>query len=598
MLDIIVFSPFIAALLIFILGLFNLNKELKDKISWLISTICALISFIYVILIYHSKLTGIQSSIIGVWLDYGSFTLTVEYYLDSWSISIALISTLLTLIILFYSKYYFNSLSHSSVYYSMVSIFLSGMLLLIFSNNMILIFFGWETVGICSWFLIGIYHYKGGNIGEKAIQSGQKAMLVTGTADIGFLIAIAMLSGTSLKLTELIGSNVSYIVALGIIIASFGKSAQFPLHIWISSTDSRDIDAMQGPTTVSALIHAATMVNAGIYLIARLVKFGIEPGIYHILLFIGLITAVYAGISALGTDDIKRVLAYSTISQLGFMVTALSMNNGYFAGIWHLINHALFKCLLFIIAGTLIHQYHSRKLSEIRNSLQNPVIKYGLLIGLLSLSGFPGFSGFFSKDYIVELVHEEYGNLALILVMFATFLTPVYAFRMYRILSDPGKVKQDDSNIDTIIDNNKSEKENKLPIVPKITIILLSILTLLSIGSYYYLQTYSWNAYTPKIFEFNLFSSITVIISILGVIMGYYYDRWMNLIPVLIIQLIKEGFYVDYLITEIAKIIVNIFSVLSSKLQTGSNYWNFAQLALAGGIISLVYYLSQFGGIF
>lgn len=583
MLDILLFAPFISTLVILLLSLIHWSYQIKSTVAWIISLIGATVSTALAITLYAGSDRGVVASSIKNWVTYGDFSLSFEYYLDSWAVTIALVSSVLTLLILIYSKFYMGETSHSSVYYGMVSLFLFGMLTLTLTNNLILTFLGWEIVGICSWFLIGLYHFKGGDAAEKAILSGQKAMLVTSLADIGFILSLALIASSSFRISDLIGTNVSYLVGFGFILAAFGKSAQFPLHIWISSTDSRDIDAMQGPTTVSALIHAATMVNAGIFLIARLTTFGMDSALNQILLYVGLTTAIYAGLAALGTNDLKRILAYSTISQLGYMVVALSVPDyGNFAALWHLFNHAFFKGLLFIFAGTVIHLYHSRNIFDLKGvARSDPIIGGSMFVGLLALAGFPLFSGFFSKDYIVELMFEHQGPLEQSLILLATLLTAMYSFRIIRVFMHK--------------DNPKNEP---LPLLPKLVLITMSVLSLAAAASYYLLDGFAWTTHVPEhLMHFSAASWITLIVSLLGMFLGYYYDKWLVKLPRSLMILLEEGFFVDFILVESAVKITKGFGTLFSKLQSGSNFWNFAQFILACAIISISYYISQFGGL-
>ena len=307
--------------------------------------------------------------------------------LDPLSIFMATLATGLGLLIALFSIEYMHDDEHLTRYWFFFQVFVAGMNLLVLANDLILLYIGWETVGLCSYALIGHWFQKPGEEGHKAGLAGIKAFIYTHVADMGLLLAIAIIyvyAGT-LDLTMIASKinlppTISYSLLLGLIfIAAMGKSAQFPFMAWLSSPDSVDIDAMQGPTTVSALIHAATMVKAGVYLIARMfLIFRLFP-VQDFAIFMGIIVAITVIISALfalTSKDIKRVLAYSTISQLSYMFLALAIaffayssnatvgDTAFLAGIFQLLTHAIFKALLFLSAAAIIHSIHVRSMLD------------------------------------------------------------------------------------------------------------------------------------------------------------------------------------------------------------------------------------------
>ena len=326
-------------------------------------------------------------------------------------------------------------------FFAYISLFTFSMLMLVMSNNFMQLFFGWEAVGLVSYLLIGFWSVR-----ETAIFANLKAFLVNRVGDFGFLLgiaAIAMYFGSVdyaqvfAKAPELAdaqapvfgGVSLMTLICILLFIGAMGKSAQVPLHVWLP-------DSMEGPTPISALIHAATMVTAGIFMVARMSPlYELSETALSFVLIVGATTAFFMGLIGLVQNDIKRVVAYSTLSQLGYMVTALGAS-AYAAGIFHLMTHAFFKALLFLAAGSVIvamhHDQDIRHMGGLRKYL--PITWITALIGSLALIGFPGFSGFFSKDAIIESVrHSElFGSgYASLLLTFGVLVTALYSFRMY-----------------------------------------------------------------------------------------------------------------------------------------------------------------------
>ena len=315
-----------------------------------------------------------------------------------------------------------------SRFFAYFSLFVFSMLGLVFSNNLLQIFIFWELVGLCSYLLIGFWYFK-----KSAADANKKSFIVTKFSDLFFLIGILAvgLGAGTFRLTELNALDSLPFALLGsaaipLILITFGpigKSAQFPLHIWLP-------DAMEGPTPVSALIHAATMVAAGIYLVGRLFNlYALAPGAGYFVALVGAITALMAALIAVAQNDIKKVLAYSTISQLGFMLTALG-SGAYTAGLFHLFTHAFFKALLFLGAGAVIVACHSNdmwRMGGLKKYL--PYTHLTFLTGCLALSGFPPFAGFWSKDEILSGVFHHPELFALLAL--AAFLTAFYVTRLY-----------------------------------------------------------------------------------------------------------------------------------------------------------------------
>jgi len=328
-------------------------------------------------------------------------------------------------------------------FFSYISLFTFSMLMLVMSNNFMQLFFGWEAVGLVSYLLIGFWSVR-----PTAIFANLKAFLVNRVGDFGFVLGIAAIAmyTNSLDYAEVFAkvpgladtqvhifgeSSWSLMSLVGILlfIGAMGKSAQVPLHVWLP-------DSMEGPTPISALIHAATMVTAGIFMVARMSPiYELSETALSFVLVIGATTAFFTGLIGIVQNDIKRVVAYSTLSQLGYMMVALGAS-AYAAGIFHLMTHAFFKALLFLAAGSVIigmhHDQDIRNMGGIRKYM--PVTYWTSLVGSLALIGFPGFSGFFSKDAIIEAVHHSEiagSGYAYVLVVAGVFVTALYSFRMF-----------------------------------------------------------------------------------------------------------------------------------------------------------------------
>jgi NADH-quinone oxidoreductase subunit L len=332
-------------------------------------------------------------------------------------------------------------------FFSYISLFTFAMLMLVMSNNFLQLFFGWEAVGLVSYLLIGFWFKR-----EAAIFANLKAFLVNRVGDFGFILGIAgvVMFTNSLDYATVFASadqiasqnievfsgtpwNAMTVICILLFIGAMGKSAQAPLHVWLP-------DSMEGPTPISALIHAATMVTAGIFMVARMSPlFELSETALAVVLTIGALTAFFMGLIGVVQNDIKRVVAYSTLSQLGYMTVALGAS-AYSAAIFHLMTHAFFKALLFLAAGSVIiamhHEQDIRKMGGLRKYM--PITYWTALIGTLALIGFPGFSGFFSKDALIEAVKDSHwlGQgavywIAYLSVLLGVFVTALYSFRMF-----------------------------------------------------------------------------------------------------------------------------------------------------------------------
>lgn len=360
----------------------------------------------------------------------GAFQLEAGWLLDPLSCLMLVIVTFVSLMIQVYSLGYMEGDPGISRYFAYLSLFTFSMLGLVLANNLVLLYMFWELVGLSSFLLIGFWYAK-----PSAANAAKKAFVVTRFGDMGLLVAILILAGAlgTVNIREIGHGVAAHVLSLPLLTAvailifagAAGKSAQFPLHIWLP-------DAMEGPTPVSALIHAATMVAAGVFLVARTFPvFQSAPDAMTVVAYLGGFTSLFAATIACVQTDIKRIMAYSTLSQLGYMMLALGCG-GYAAGMFHLTTHAFFKALLFLIAGAVIHSLHTNEISEmggLRKSM--PWTTSAVLAAALALSGIFPFSGFFSKDAILSAVWES-GRADLLAVgLLTAMLTTFYIFRMF-----------------------------------------------------------------------------------------------------------------------------------------------------------------------
>lgn len=439
-----------------LLGLFG--KTIFKKSSGIIGVLLILVSTIISLYTAYDYFTHAsvghyprEIPLNYTWLQF-SDTLSVDMgiMLDPISVMMIVVVTFVSLMVHIYSLGYMKGEERYSTYYAFLSLFTFSMLGLVLSSNLFQIYIFWELVGVSSFLLIGFYYNK-----PSAVAAAKKAFIVTRFADLGFLIGILVLSyySNTLDFNTLLanltspGSNelknaatssflgisgLTWALAL-IFMGGAGKSAMFPLHIWLP-------DAMEGPTPVSALIHAATMVVAGVYLIARLFPvFAInDPAALELVAWVGAVSAIIAAIIACIQTDIKRVLAYSTMSQIGFMMFALGISKyggeaglGFTASMFHLFTHAMFKALLFLGAGAVIHYVHSNELKDmggLRKKL--PVTHITFLIGCLAIAGVPPLAGFFSKEEILLAAYEN-NQLIYWVALITSGLTAFYMFRLY-----------------------------------------------------------------------------------------------------------------------------------------------------------------------
>ena len=376
------------------------------------------------------------------WLESGGIPFQIGFLIDELSATMMVVVTFVSWMVHIYTVGYMHDDPGYQRFFSYISLFTFSMLMLVMANNFLQLFFGWEAVGLMSYLLIGFWYTR-----ETAIYANLKAFLVNRVGDFGFLLGIAavLMYFSSLDYAEVFANandmagvtisiwsgqdwSLMTVICLLLFVGAMGKSAQVPLHVWLP-------DSMEGPTPISALIHAATMVTAGIFMVARMSPlFELSTTALSVVLVIGAITAFFMGLLGLVQNDIKRVIAYSTLSQLGYMTVALGAS-AYSAAIFHLMTHAFFKALLFLAAGSVIigmhHEQDMRKMGGLRKYM--PITWITCLIGSFALIGFPGTAGFFSKDAIIEAVRASTtpgATLGYLACLVGVFITALYSFRL------------------------------------------------------------------------------------------------------------------------------------------------------------------------
>jgi NADH-quinone oxidoreductase subunit L len=402
---------------------------------------CAL--SLYVLYLHAFANAPVYNETVYTWMISDGLRMEIGFLVDRLTAMMMAVVTFVSLMVHIYTIGYMEHEEGYERFFSYIALFTFSMLMLVMANNFLQLFFGWEAVGLVSYLLIGFYFKR-----ETAIFANMKAFLVNRVGDFGFLLgiaAVAMYFG-SLDYYEVFAAAPQFadatisiwgdsawslmtVICILLFIGAMGKSAQVPLHVWLP-------DSMEGPTPISALIHAATMVTAGIFMVARMSPlYELSETALTFVLVIGATTAFFMGLIGIIQNDIKRVVAYSTLSQLGYMVAALGAS-AYAAGLFHLMTHAFFKALLFLGAGSVIigmhHAQDIRKMGGIRKYM--PITHWTALLGSLALIGFPGFSGFFSKDAIIEAVHHSQiagAGYAYVLLVAGVFVTALYSFRMY-----------------------------------------------------------------------------------------------------------------------------------------------------------------------
>jgi len=409
------------------------------------------------IVVKHIVIDGAETynETVYIWMISQGIQFEIGFLIDKLTSVMLIVVTFVSLMVHIYTIGYMKDDPGYQRFFSYIALFTFSMLMLVMSNNFLQLFFGWEAVGLVSYLLIGFWFKR-----ESAISANLKAFLVNRVGDFGFLLGIAAIvyftgsmdyktvfgqaesiAAQNIEIFPGVPWSAITVVSILLFIGAMGKSAQVPLHVWLP-------DSMEGPTPISALIHAATMVTAGIFMVARMSPlFELSETALTFVITIGAITALFMGLLGLVQNDIKRVIAYSTLSQLGYMTVALGAS-AYSAAIFHLMTHAFFKALLFLAAGSVIIAMHHvqdiRQMGGLRKYM--PITYWTSLIGSLALIGFPGFSGFFSKDAIIEAVAHSTiagSGFAYFAVLSGVFITALYTFRLF-FLTFHGKERMDE----------------------------------------------------------------------------------------------------------------------------------------------------------
>jgi NADH-quinone oxidoreductase subunit L len=433
---VIALAPLVSSIIV---GLFG--RTIGRATSHWLTTLSVGLSFVLSLFVLNDVINGARfNATLYDWMVVGKLHMEVGFMIDGLSALMMTVVTFVSFMVHIYTIGYMADDDGYQRFFSYISLFTFSMLMLVMSNNMLQLFFGWEAVGLVSYLLIGFWFTR-----PSAVFANMKAFIVNRVGDFGFILGIGLLAAYtgSLNYTEIFAKAPELsllhlpgtdwmlltVACIALFIGAMGKSAQFPLHVWLP-------DSMEGPTPISALIHAATMVTAGIFMVARMSPlFELSNTALSFILVIGAITALFMGFLGVIQNDIKRVIAYSTLSQLGYMTVALGAS-AYSVAIFHLMTHAFFKALLFLGAGSVIlgmhHDQDIRHMGGLRKYM--PITWITFLIGTLALTGTPFFSGFYSKDSIIEAVHASDlpgSGFAYFAVVASVFVTALYSFRLY-----------------------------------------------------------------------------------------------------------------------------------------------------------------------
>ncbi len=518
--------------------LFVVGRYLPRQGDWL--SILAIGSvFVLFFFVLESHLDSLNAGLGGIantgfdWVNFGDFHLRIGFTVDSISVVMLGVVSLVGLMVNVYSVQYMRHHGrpekHYWWYFTVLSLFVAAMMALVLADNLLLLYIAWEGVGLCSFLLIGFYFER-----RSAVEAAKKAFVTTRLGDVGLLIGIILFwratgtfqiseiieaaqAGRLNDLPRVMGDGYLTLATLLVLLGAMGKSAQVPFHVWLP-------DAMEGPTPVSALIHAATMVVAGVYLVARLLPlFEVTPGAMDVVLAVGLITALLSGVIAITQTDIKRVLAYSTVSQLGFMFVALG-SGAVGVAMFHLVTHAFFKATLFLGSGSVIHMTEEQEAGKLGGLWwRMPVTSATFIISALALAGIAPLSGFFSKDEIFNAVSRANDDSILILLGVAAFLSALYMARLV-IITFLGAPK----------DLAVIRRAREAPALMLLPLVFLTVLTLLvgffaldqvgdafgfpgGINNYIYFPA-------PEDFAFNnAMAAATGLISLAGIFTAYWF---------------------------------------------------------------------------
>ena len=537
----------------------------------------------------------VYNEAVYTWLATEAFRFDVGFLVDKLTVLMMVVVTGVSLMVHIYTIGYMHDDDGYQRFFSYISLFTFSMLMLVMANNFMQLFFGWEAVGLVSYLLIGFWFKR-----ESAIFANLKAFLVNRVGDFGFLLGIAavLMYAGSLDYVQVFGQaerladmqvsiipgtewNLMTLICILLFIGAMGKSAQVPLHVWLP-------DSMEGPTPISALIHAATMVTAGIFMVARMSPmYELSEVALSVVLVAGALTAFFMGLLGIVQHDIKRVIAFSTLSQLGYMTVALGVS-AYSAALFHLMTHAFFKALLFLAAGSVIialhHEQDMRKMGGLYKYM--PVTFVAFLVGTLALIGFPGSSGFFSKDSIIEGVHQSdlWGaSFAYWMVLLGVFVTAFYSFRMFFLVFF-GEERMDEHT-------RAHVKES-----PKVVTVPLVLLAIPS-------AIVGWFAIEPLLFG-QFFDGVLAVKpehDVIGHVGEHYHGQWSFILHALqapAVWLAFAGFAVAYgiymLRPSIATAARERFDWLHQLLDRGYGFDEFNDKVFAGGTRALGRGLSRY----
>lgn len=547
---------------------------------------------------------NVYNGTVYTWLVTGDTRFEIGFLIDQLSALMMVIVSLVSLMVHVYTIGYMHDDPGYQRFFSYISLFTFSMMMLVMSNNFLQLFFGWEAVGLVSYLLIGFWYTR-----PTAIYANMKAFLVNRVGDFGFLLGIAMVLfyfGTldyatvfahapdivekKIELIPGLDWLVITVICILLFIGAMGKSAQFPLHVWLP-------DSMEGPTPISALIHAATMVTAGIFMVARMSPlFELSDAALSTILVIGGITTLFMALIAVVQTDIKRVVAYSTLSQLGYMTVALGAS-AYSAAVFHLMTHAFFKAVLFLGAGSVIiamhHEQNMLKMGGLKQYM--PITYWTMFIAALASAGVPGFSGFFSKDAIIEAVH--YANVpgaqfAYFCVLSTVFVTALYTFRLI-FMTFHGQPR---------MDSHTKEHLHESPWVVTVPLIVLAVPTVVSgwfigsivFGDYFAAAIHissSHDAIERLRAEFtgiggmmvHALSTAPFWLSVAGIFTAWFLYRARTEIP----EKIKQAMYPLYVLLDRKYYIDELYSSLfaGGTRTLGTVLWKYADIKLIDGFV-------------
>lgn len=593
-------APLLGAI---IAGLFGryIGREWSHRVTIGLVSVSLLVSLI----IFFDVLKGnVYNGTVYTWLVTGDTRFEIGFLIDQLSTLMMVIVSLVSLMVHVYTIGYMHDDPGYQRFFSYISLFTFSMMMLVMSNNFLQLFFGWEAVGLVSYLLIGFWYTR-----PTAIYANIKAFLVNRVGDFGFLLGIAMVLfyfGTldyatvfahapdivekKIELIPGLDWLVITVICILLFIGAMGKSAQFPLHVWLP-------DSMEGPTPISALIHAATMVTAGIFMVARMSPlFELSDAALSTILVIGGITTLFMALIAVVQTDIKRVVAYSTLSQLGYMTVALGAS-AYSAAVFHLMTHAFFKAVLFLGAGSVIiamhHEQNMLKMGGLKQYM--PITYWTMFIAALASAGVPGFSGFFSKDAIIEAVH--YANVpgaqfAYFCVLSTVFVTALYTFRLI-FMTFHGQPR---------MDSHTKEHLHESPWVVTVPLIVLAVPTVVSgwfigsivFGDYFAAAIHissSHDAIERLRAEFtgiggmmvHALSTAPFWLSVAGIFTAWFLYRARTEIP----EKIKQAMYPLYVLLDRKYYIDELYSWLfaGGTRTLGTVLWKYADIKLIDGFV-------------